>query len=150
MLYQNISKYGLATHLALAAALPAALAQSVSGSVLSIAMLWVSLSAVLWMLIEPSVLSGETVSTARMRVISHVIRDPLVWFLLVAILYAFVRWLNNGVRLAFDAETSIWAVKEATLPFLPASTANEGLFPMALVDVPNFNAVLLRLGGVIP
>ena len=133
MLYQNISKYGLATHLALAAALPAALAQSVSGSVLSIAMLWVSLSAVLWMLIEPSVLSGETVSTARMRVISHVIRDPLVWFLLVAILYAFVRWLNNGVRLAFDAETSIWAVKEATLPFLPASTANEGLFPMALV-----------------
>ena len=133
MLYQNISKYGLATHLALAAALSAALAQFVSGSALPVAMLWVSLIAVLWMFIEPSVLSGETVSGARARVISHVIRDPLVWFLVVAILYAFVRRLNNGVRLAFEAETSIWTVKEAKLPFLPASTGDEGLFPMALV-----------------
>ena len=133
MLYQNVSKYGLATHLALAAALPAALAQFVSGGALPVAMLWVSLSAVLWMLIEPSVLSGETVSSARARVISHVIRDPLVWFLVVATLFAFIRWLNSGVRLVFEAETSIWTVKEAALSFLPASTGNEGLFPMALV-----------------
>ena len=132
MLYQNISKYGLATHLALAAALPAALAQFVSGSAFSVAMFWVSLSAVLWMLMEPSVLSGETVSGARARVISHVIRDPLSWFVVVAILFAFIRWLNNGVRLAFDAETSIWAVKEAGFSFLPSSTGSEGLFPMAL------------------
>lgn len=132
MLYQNISKYGLATHLALAAALPAALAQFVSGSMLSVAMLWVSLSAVLWMLIEPSVLSGETVSGARARVCSHVIRDPLAWFLLIAVLFSLARWLNNGVRLAFDAETSVWAVKAATVSFLPASAGDAGLFHLAL------------------
>ena len=132
MLYQNISKYGLATHLALAAALPAALAQFVSGSALSLAMLWVSLSAVLWIVMEPSVFSGETVSSARARVISHIIRDPLAWFFGVAILFALFRWLNNGVCLAFDAEKSIWAVKEASLSFLPASTGDQGLFPLAL------------------
>ena len=132
MLYQNISKYGLATHLALAAALPAALAQFVSAEMLSMSMLWVSLSALIWMLLEPSVLSGETVSTARARVFSRALRDPLTWFLVFVVLFAFARWLNSGVKLAFDAETAIWAVKEPVVTFLPASSGTAGLFPMAL------------------
>ncbi len=132
MLFQNISKYGLATHLALAAALPAALAQFVSVGALSSAMLWVSLSAVIWLLIEPSVLSGETVSGARARVLSRMRRDPMSWFFLVAVVFALVRWLNSGVRLAFDAETSTWAVREAGISFLPASSGDAGLFPLAL------------------
>ena len=101
MLYQNVSKYGLATHLALAAALPAALAQFVSGSTLAVLTLWMSLVAAIWILMEPSVLSGETISGARARVLSRIFRDPLAWFLAVAVLFALARWLNNGVRLAF-------------------------------------------------
>ena len=132
MLYQNVSKYGLATHLALAAALPAALAQFVSAGVLSASMLWVSLSAAIWLLVEPSVLSGETVSAARARVVHRLFRDPLSWFFLVVILFSLVRWLNSGVRLAFDAETATWSVQEASLSFAPASTGDAGFFPLAL------------------
>ena len=132
MLYQNISRYGLATHLALAAALPAALAQFVSNGALAVSMLWVSLAAALWIILEPSVFSGETVSGARARVAAHIVRDPLAWFFGFAILFAFVRWLNSGVRLAFDAESATWAVTKAAASFLPASSGDAGLFPLAL------------------
>ena len=132
MLYQNVSKYGLATHLALAAALPAALAQFVSNGILACTILWVSLIALFWFLMEPSVFSGETVSGARSRVVRGVLKDPIAWFFLFAILFAFVRWLNSGVRLVFDAEKSIWSVAEAAIPFLPASSGSEGFLPLAL------------------
>ena len=133
MLYQNVSRYGLATHLALAAALPAALAQFVSDVSLAVSMLWVSLAAALWILLEPSVFSGETISTARRRVMMHVARDPLAWFFGVATLFAFVRWLNASVRLVFDAESATWTVAQESLTFLPASLGDAGLFPLALV-----------------
>ena len=132
MLYQNLSKYGLATHLALAAALPAALAQFVPVETLSYSMFWVSALAVIWMLIEPSVLSGETISAARARVVSRTMRDPMSWFLLLVVIFAFARWLNDGVKLAFDAESATWAVKEPGVSILPASTGSAGLFPLAL------------------
>ena len=109
MLCQNVSKYGLATHLALAAALPAALAQFVSPGALACVVLWTSLLALIWMLLEPSVFSGETVSSARWRVIAGILRDPLAWFLLLAAVFAFFRWLNSGVKLAFDPEAAAWA-----------------------------------------
>ena len=132
MLSQGVSKYGLATHLALAAALPAALAQFLSASTLAGIVCWVSLMAFVWMLVEPSVFSGETVSAARRRVIRNVFRDPLAWFLLFSALFAFVRWLNSDVKLAFDAETAAWAVKEPTLTFLPASSGDAGFLPFSL------------------
>ena len=135
MLYQNVSKYGLATHLALAAALPAALAQFVSDVTLSVVILWMSLVACIWMLMEPSVLSGETVSRARSRVLRGVVRDPFAWFFVVAVLFAFARWLNSGVRLSFDAEKAIWLVKDPAVSFLPASTDSAALLPLTLMIV---------------
>ena len=133
MLYQNVSKYGLATHLAFAAALPAALTQFVSVTALSVAILWVSLLACIWMLMEPSVFSGETISAARSRVLRGVLRDPFAWILWVSCLFALIRWLNSGVRLAFDAENSVWQIKEPAVSFLPASTGNSALLPLALM-----------------
>ena len=133
MLYQNVSKYGLATHLALAAALPAALAQFVSDAALSAVTLWASLFACVWMLMEPSVLSGETVSRARSRVLGGIVRDPFAWFLCVAVLFALARWLNSGVKLYFDAEKSIWQVSEPAVSFLPASSGDAALLPLALI-----------------
>ena len=132
MLNQDVSKYGLATHLALAAALPAALAQFVSANVLACVVLWVSFLTLVWILMEPSVYSGETVSAARWRVIHGVLHDPLAWFLLFVVIFACCRWLNSGVKLSFDPEAAAWSVKDPFLTFLPASAGEEGFLPFAL------------------
>ena len=132
MLCQNVSKYGLATHLALAAALPAALAQFVSAGALACTMLWVAFLAFIWILMEPSVFAGETVSGARWRVVHGMMRDPLAWFLVLAVCFAFCRWLNSDVKLAFDAEAASWAVKDPSVTFLPASSGDAGFLPFAL------------------
>ena len=133
MLCQNVSKYGLATHLALAAALPAALAQFVSAGDLACTMLWVALLAFIWILMEPSVFSGETISGARWRVVHGMLRDPLAWFLGIAVGFAFCRWLNSDVKLAFDAEAASWAVKDPSVTFLPASSGEAGFLPFAMM-----------------
>ena len=129
MFHHSVSRFGLATHLALAAALPAALTQFVSTDFLSVSMLWVSLAAWIWMLFEPSVLAGETVSRARARMINSVIRDPFAWFMLLATLFAFVRWLNSDIRLFYDAEKTVWAVKDPSVSIMPGSVGVSGFFP---------------------
>lgn len=135
MFAQNVSRYGLATHLALAAALPAALAQFVSVQTLAVSMLWTMLAAWIWMLFEPSVFAGETVSRARSRMIGGMIRDPFAWFLLAASLFAFARWLNSGLKLFYDAEKTVWTVREPAMSMLPASSGDAGLLPFVTVAV---------------
>ena len=135
MFHQNVSRYGLATHLALAAALPAALAQFVSTQALAVSMLWVTMAGWIWMLFEPSVLSGETISRARSRMVGKVLRDPFAWFLLLASLFAFVRWLNSGVKLFYDAEKTVWTVQEPAMSMLPASCGESGFLPFVTVFV---------------
>lgn len=135
MFRQNVSRFGLATHLALAAALPAALAQFVTVYTLSVSMLWVSLAAWIWIVFEPSVLSGETVSRARSRVFGRMIRDPFVWFMVLSVLFAFVRWLNSGVALFYDAEKTLWLVKEPAMPVMPASSGDAAFLPFAVSTV---------------
>ena len=125
----NVSRFGLATHLALAAALPAALAQFVSVHTLSVSMLWIALAAWIWMMFEPSVLSGETVSRARSRMFGCMIRDPFAWFMLVAVLFALIRWLNSGVALSYDPEKTLWLVKEPAMSIMPASSGAAGFLP---------------------
>ena len=135
MFHQNVSRFGLATHLALAAALPAALAQFVSMHSLAVSMLWMALAAWIWILFEPSVLSGETVSRARARVLGNMLRDSLAWFFLVASLFAFLRWLNSGVKLFYDAEKTLWTVCEPAMSILPASSGDAGFLPFVVVFV---------------
>lgn len=132
MFRQNVSRFGLATHLALAAALPAALAQFVSVHTLSVSMLWVSLAAWIWIVFEPSVLSGETISSARSRMFGNMVRDPFVWFMVLSVLFAFVRWLNSGVSLFYDAEKALWSVKEPAMSMMPASSGDAGFLPFAV------------------
>ena len=132
MFRQNVSRFGLATHLAIAAALPAALAQFVSVHALSVSMLWVSLSAWIWMLFEPSVLSGETVSRARSRMLGRMVRDPFVWFMALAVLFSLIRWLNSGIVLFYDAEKTLWSVKEPVMSMMPASSGDAGFLPFAV------------------
>lgn len=135
MLNQSVSKYGLATHLAIAAGLPVAMSQFVSAHLLGCISLWLSLYAALWIVMEPSVFSGETVSIARRRVLNGILRDPFAWFLSFAVLFCWVRWLNSGLKLAFDAEASVWAVRGPLLPLLPASAGDAAFLPFAAVVV---------------
>jgi hypothetical protein len=132
MFRHSVSRFGLATHLALAAALPAALAQFVSVNWLSVSMLWVCLAAWIWMMFEPSVLSGETVSRARSRMVGRMVRDPFVWFMVLAVSFSLIRWLNSGVALFYDAEKTVWSVKESAMPIMPASSGDAGLLPLAV------------------
>ena len=132
MFRKLISKYGLATHLALLAALPVALTPFVNAAAVAVATLWLAFFAALWIFAEPSVRPSERQSEARLRVISGTLRDPLAWFFFVAVLFALVRWLNGGVKMAYDAETSSWSIAAAAIPFFPASVGSEGLVPLAV------------------
>lgn len=133
MFRKLISKYGLATHLALLAAIPVAITPFLAAQAVALATLWLALFAVVWLFAEPSVRAGERHSDARLRVVSGVLRDPIAWFFFIAVVISFLRWLNGGIKMAYDAETSSWSVAPAVIPFFPGSVGSEGLLPLAVV-----------------
>ena len=102
MFHRLITKYGLATHLALLASLPPALLPFLSERHLGLTIFWLSALAGLWILLEPSILAGEHLSTARGRVRHDMVRDPLFWFFLAAVVFAGLRWLNSGISMHYD------------------------------------------------
>ena len=132
MLRKLISKYGLATHLALLAAVPAALAQFLDARSIGVALLWLTFFAAIWLFAEPSIRPGEHLSLARARVFSSAVRDPAVWFFLVVALVAFLRWMNSGVDMVYNAEASSWSVSSAKVTFFPASSGDAGFLPFAV------------------
>ncbi|MBR1588640.1 MAG: hypothetical protein IJ658_09985 [Kiritimatiellae bacterium] len=133
MFQKLITKYGLATHLALLASLPFALHPFLSGRGLGITTLWLSGIALLWLLVEPSILAGERLSGARARVRREIACDPLFWCFLVVIAFAAMRWLNSGIALRYDAEQAVWAVAPPAVDMLPASAGDAGFVPFAVV-----------------
>ena len=80
-----ITRYGLATHLALLASLPFALFPFLSASRLAEVVFWLSGIAFLWLIVEPSMRAGEHLSIARRRVLGLMLRDVAFWFSLFAI-----------------------------------------------------------------
>lgn len=142
MFSRLITKYGLATHLALLVSLPLALAPFVAESMLAIVVFWLTGIALLWIFAEPSMRAGEHLTLARMRVRRSVLRDPLAWFFLVALVYSLVRWINSGISLSYNPEVSQWAVKNATWPGLPSSVGDTAFLPFAVVG----GVVVLVLG----
>ena len=133
MIQKVITKYGLAFHLAMLAALPSALAPLVSSSELGRVVLWLSFIGVLWIFIEPSIRKGEHLSVARMRVFAGIVRDPVAWFFLVMIFFAGVRWLNSGLGLVYDIEKVSWSVSEPAWSVFPSSVEDEGFLPFTVV-----------------
>lgn len=131
MILKVISKYGLAAHLGLLAAFPVAFSLVLGADALGKVMLWLSLFAVVWVFFDPSIRIGERSSEARIRVASSIIRDPVFYIFVAISVFALVRWLNSGITLWYDAEQSVWVVKSASAPMLPASTADAGFLPMA-------------------
>ena len=128
-----ISKYGLAAHLALLAVAPLFLFPFCGDAWTARAVIWLSLLAAGWTVLEPSRRADETLHDARFRVASSIVLDPLFWFSLVLVLVAAVRWLNGGIGMVYDAEKSIWSLSEARVPFLPGGTEDSGYLPFAAV-----------------
>lgn len=132
MFQKAITKYGLAFHVAMLAALPSALAPFVSDQALGRAVLWFSLVTILWLFIEPSIRQGEHLSQARVRVWSGLLKDPILWFFALYSLLCLVRWLNSGVELVYDSEKVVWSLAEPSLTIFPASVKNVGFLPLSV------------------
>ena len=132
MFQRLITKYGLATHLALLASLPPALLPFLTERQLGLSILWLSALAGLWLLLEPSILAGEHLSSARARVRHDIVRDPLFWFCIVAVIFAGVRWLNSGIGMHYDPEEGVWAVAKPFVEILPASAGDTGFLPFTV------------------
>ena len=142
-MHKAISKYGLAAHLALLAVAPLFLFPFCGDVWTARTVIWLSLIAACWMVLEPSRRADETLHDARFRVASSIALDPLFWFSIVLVVIAAVRWLNGGIGMVYDAEKSAWSLSEAHIPFLPGATDDSGYLPFAgVVGV----AVLMQAG----
>lgn len=122
-----IFKYGLAVHLAILAAAPLFLFPMADPQVGNVVLLWLSLSAISWVFMEPSLRTGEFLHNARMRVVSDVVRDPLSWVLVAFVVVAGLCAVNGGVSLVYDAEKTQWQISEAMFPVLPSSVGDSGM-----------------------
>lgn len=126
-----ITRYGLATHLALLASLPFVLFPFMSAEKLAQVVLCLSGIAGLWLLVEPSMRAGEHLSIARRRVIRAILHDVVFWFFLFVAIVAFIRYLNSDI--AFKYVDGEWLVNPPSMPSLPASVGKAGFLPFAVV-----------------
>ena len=69
-MHQFLAKYGLAAHLALLAVAPLFLFPFSAESSVAVTLLWLTLLAVVWCFLVPSVRGGERLYDARLRVVS--------------------------------------------------------------------------------
>ena len=126
-----IAKYGLAAHLALLAVAPLFLFPFFADGVVIMTLLWLSLLSAFWMVLEPSMRTGESLSDSRRRVAKAILRDPLFWILLVLIAFSGFRVLNTGIALSYDAEAATWYVSDQAFPLLPGSVEGSGGLPFS-------------------
>jgi hypothetical protein len=126
-----ISKYGLAAHLAILAVAPLFLLPFCGEVWIGRTILWLSLTAALWILLEPSRRRDEMLHDARERVAVSIARDPLFWLMLLVVAVSSVRWANSGVAMAYDAENAVWLIKPPEFRFLPGGTDGSGFLPFA-------------------
>jgi len=126
-----IAKYATAAHLALLAVAPLFLFAFLDDEQVAISLLWLSLPAAAWSILQPSVRSGESLSVARRRVFRGFCTDPLFWAFLLLVLVTGVRALNGGITLVYDVETAKWNLSPSRFPFLPCCMTGSGFLPFA-------------------
>ena len=126
-----IAKYGLAAHLALLAVAPLVLFPFCTNATTAVVLLWLSLFGACWVLLGPSVHTGEMLHDARRRVVRTIAHDPLFWTFAVLVVVAGLRALNTGIDMLYDYEHREWIVADPTFLFLPGSVADCGLLPFA-------------------
>ena len=125
------SKYGTAAHLALLTVAPLFLLPYFSVAEVGHFIIWFSVVSFFWVFLGPSRRANETTSDSRYRVLDGVIRDPLFWFSIAVLFFAWLQWLNSGIRIAYDAETQAWTMAKPAMQDIPGSVGDEGFLPMA-------------------
>ena len=128
---KTIAKYGLAAHLALLAVAPLFLFPYCGDETVAVVLLWLSLPAAAWTVLQPSVRRGEMLHDARNRVARELVRDPLFWVMLAIVVATGVRAINTGVAMSYNAEIAKWSISEAMMPLFPASCGNGGFLPFS-------------------
>jgi len=113
-----ISKYGLAAHLALLAV--------ASLFLTPVCVFWLTGIAAVWLLMEPSRIGGEMLHEARARVIWSIFTDPFFWLSLLLVVYAGMRFWNDGVTMSYDAELAVWSISKPKMSLMPGSVAGYG------------------------
>lgn len=126
-----ISKYGLAAHLALLAVTPLFLSPFCKPATIAVSLLWMSASAILWLLMEPSRRSGERLHEARLRVRESLLTDPLLWLFALIVVYTGICAFNGGIARTYDFEAGKWILEPAGWPILPGHAGEAGLMPFA-------------------
>ena len=126
-----IAKYGAAAHLAILAVAPLFLSLFFPETVTATVLLWLSLPAGVWIVLEPSLRNGESLRGARFRVVSEIATDPLFWASLALVAFAGVRALNWGIAMAYDAEAAKWYVTSARMPLFPGVVDAHGYLPFS-------------------
>ncbi len=126
-----VSKYGLALHLAVLAGVPVALTPFLDAAGLSGWIFLLSVFAVLWLTVSPSLRAGETPSCARVRAWRETFRDPIVWAFAAAAAFAAARAFNGGVELVYNPEDEVWSVAAARVAGLPSSAGTAGFVSFA-------------------
>ena len=115
------SKYGLAFHLALVAALAFFAPCFAAGTPSAIAVLCLCAIAVEWMAAEPSVRTGETRREARARTFGGIVRDPLFWIGLLAVAISLSRWINSGIETVYSVGAGKWELEGPPWPDAPCA-----------------------------
>lgn len=126
-----IAKYGLAAHIAILAVAPLFLFPFCGEGTIARVILWLSVLAEFWTVLEPSVRRGERLHDARRRVAKAISRDPLFWGSLVLVAFTGFRAINTGVSLSYNAEASVWLVSAPSFPILPGVVGASGTLPFA-------------------
>lgn len=127
------SKYALAAHLALMTVAPLFLFPFFGVEKSSVVLLWLSFLSILWILLEPSRRPEEYLYNARNRVYKSIISDPLFFIFGLLLIVAFVRWLNNGIKLEYGFVDSdwLWTVSLPTIQWLPGSDSEFGFMSLS-------------------
>ena len=128
-----IAKYGLAAHLAILAVAPLFLYPFFDAGVQAVVLLWLSVPALIWIFMEPSLRQGESLHRARKRVWREIVADPLTWMAVILSVITGVRALNVGIGLSYDAEIHKWVVSKAMFTLLPGCVDGHGFLPFAAV-----------------
>lgn len=126
-----VSKYATAAHLALLTVAPLFLFPLLGEGEVAKVLLWLSLLALVWIVMAPTPRRGEYPHNARARFAEDVVFDPFSWFLAFLLLFCAVRALNGGIMLWYDVEMLTWSVKPAVAEILPGCVDGAGFLPFS-------------------
>jgi len=79
-------------------------------------------------LLLPSVYRGETLQTARVRVLSNLKRDGFTYAALFMLLYLGAQWLNGGLESVYDIRAGVWGYQAPDAAWLPSSIKSDDAF----------------------